>query len=86
MKLNLKALALAGGIIWGAAVFLFGLWAMMYPPAASVVAFMGDFYLGYAASFAGSVIGLMWGFADMAIGALIFGWLYNLLAGKFTAA
>lgn len=86
MKLNVKAFALAAGIIWGAAVFIFGLWAMMYGPAASVVAFMGDFYIGYSASLSGSAIGLVWGFVDMGIGGLIFAWLYNWLAGKFKAA
>lgn len=86
MKLNLKALALAAGIIWGGATFVFGMWASFYAPANDVVAFIGQFYLGYDAGFVGSLMGLFWGFLDAGIGAAIFVWLYNLLAGKFAEA
>jgi len=86
MKLNIKALAIAAGLLWGAMTFLFGIWASFYTPAAHVVGFAGNFYLGYEAGFLGAVIGLVWGFADGAIGGLILAWLYNLLVGKFAAA
>ncbi len=85
MKLNVKALGLALGIIWGAAAFIIGIWATMYGPAATMVNFIGEFYLGYAPGFLGSVIGFFWGFLDAGIGGVIIAWLYNLLADKFKA-
>ena len=43
MQLNVKALALALGIIWGGAVFIMAWWATFYGPAGAVVAFAGKF-------------------------------------------
>lgn len=86
MKLNVKALGAAAGLVWGACAFIFGLWAGFYAPAADVVAFMGQFYLGYDAGFVGAIIGLVWGFFDAGIGAVILAWLYNIFAAKFAAA
>ncbi len=83
LKLNVKAFAIACGLIWGAAALIFGLWASFYGPAASVVAFMGQFYIGYAEGFLGAIVGFIWGFADAGIGGLILAWLYNFLAEKF---
>lgn len=85
MKLNVKALGLALGIIWGGAAFIIGLWATMYGPAAVLVNFMGDFYLGYAPGFLGAIIGFFWGFVDAGIGGVIIAWLYNLLSDKFAS-
>ncbi len=86
MKLNVKAFAIALGLVWGGAVFVFGLWATFFTPAAELVGFFGKVYIGYTADFAGAIIGFVWGFADAAIGGLILAWLYNLLADKFKAA
>jgi hypothetical protein len=83
MKLNVKAFAIACGLIWGGCALVFGLWASFFAPAAGVVDFLGQFYIGYAAGFVGAIIGLVWGFIDAAIGGLILAWLYNLLVGKF---
>jgi hypothetical protein len=86
MKLNVKAFGVAAGILWGACAFIFGLWGMFYAPAGAVVAFLGDFYLGYAATFVGSLIGFVWGFLDAGIGGLVGAWLYNRLVDTFKAA
>jgi hypothetical protein len=45
---------------------------------------IGRLYRGYTISPAGSLIGLIWAFADGLLGGLILAWLYNLLAGKLT--
>ena len=86
MTLNLKAFALAAGIWWAAGIFILGIWAAYYAPANQFVTWIGQFYLGYAAGLAGSLIGLVWGFLDAAIGAAILVWLYNTFAKKFAAA
>lgn len=85
MKLNVKALGLALGIIWAAAAFLIGMWGSFYAPAGVMVDFMGQFYLGYATGFVGAIIGAVWGFLDAGIGGVIIAWLYNLLVEKFAA-
>ena len=40
-------------------------------------------YRGFNISPIGSVIGLIWAFADGAIGGAIFAWLYNLISSRF---
>jgi len=86
MKLNVKALAVAFGIIWGGCAFIFGLWATFFAPAAVIVDFLGQFYIGYGVGFVGAILGFVWGFFDAGICGLILAWLYNLLTGKFKAA
>ncbi len=85
MKLNVKAFGVACGLIWGAAAFIFGLWGSYYAPAGEVVAWMGQFYIGFSNGFLGALVGFVWGFLDAGIGGLILAWLYNLLADKFKA-
>ena len=83
MKLNVKALALAGGVIWGFGLFVLTWWIIMFDGATGEATLIGKLYRGYSISPAGSVIGLAWGLADGAIGGAIFAWLYNALADLF---
>lgn len=83
MKLNVKALALASGLIWGFGLFILTWWVIMFDGVTGEVTLIGRLYRGYSISPAGSVIGLGWGLADGAIGGAIFGWLYNTLAARF---
>jgi hypothetical protein len=81
MKLDIRAFGLALGILWGASLIFFGLLAMAAPDYCSdFVRAIGSKYIGYAASFSGSIIGGIWGFIDAGIGGLILAWLYNKLA------
>lgn len=82
MKFNLKALALAAGILWGAAVLLTSLMNLMWPPyGGAFLSWIASVYPGYApGSGVGAVIGGLYGFVDGAITGLVFGWLYNALA------
>jgi hypothetical protein len=84
MKLNIKALALTGGILWGAALFLAGLANLIWPGyATAFLQVMASIYPGYeAASTIDSVIfGTLYGFLDGAVAGLLFAWLYNVFAG-----
>ncbi len=83
MTLNVKALALASGLIWGLGLFILTWWIIMFDGATGEVTLIGRLYRGYSISPAGSVIGLGWGLADGAIGGAIFAWLYNTLAARF---
>jgi len=82
MKLNVKSVALAGGILWGAAVFIATLWLLILGSSGKTIALLGAFYFGYQLSIGGAFIGLIWGFIDGAIGGLIFAYLYNLFLPK----
>lgn len=82
MKLNLRAFALACGILWGVAMFVLTWWIIVLDGTAGGPTFLERVYIGYTLTPVGSVIGLVWGFFDGLIGGAIFAWLYNLLAGK----
>jgi len=78
VKLNVKALALTGGIFWGVGLFILTWWLILFGGATGETTFIGRVYLGYRITPAGSVIGLVWAFVDGFISGAIFAWLYNL--------
>ena len=82
MKLNIKALAVTSGLIWGLGLFCITWWIILFDGATGQPTIIGMVYRGYEISAMGSVIGLVWGLIDGAIGGAIFAWLYNLMAGK----
>jgi hypothetical protein len=77
MKLDIKALALACGVLWGAAVFLVTWWIIILDGAHGSPTWLGAVYVGYNVSALGSFIGLAWGFVDGLIGGAVLAWLYN---------
>lgn len=77
MKLNSWGLGLAGGILWGASMFIMT-WVSLFTGYASLwMALMMDIYPGFDISVVGSFIGLAYGFIDGFIGAFLLAWLYN---------
>ncbi len=84
MKLNVMALGLASGLIWGLGLFVLTWWIIAFEgeAAAPRETFIGLVYRGYSISAKGSFIGLAWGFLDAFVGGLIFAWLYNVLAAR----
>lgn len=84
MKLDIKALALAGGILWGLTVFLVTWWVIILDGASGDPTWLGHIYRGYNLSPVGSLIGLGWGVVDGLIGGAVLAWLYNSFA-KSTA-
>ena len=79
MQLDKKALGLAMGILWGLAVLVMTVWAMVVGGGEHLI-LLGKFYMGYGISPAGAFIGLIWGFIDGFIGGWVLAWLYNKLA------
>ena len=77
MKLNLKALGFAAGIIWGLAVFLMTLISLGSGYADKALKGVASIYPGYSVSVTGAFIGLVYGFVDGFVTALIFGLIYN---------
>lgn len=83
MKLNVLALGLACGLIWGLGLFIITWWIIAFDgPQPGETLVLGRIYRGYELTTIGSIIGLAWGFFDGFIGGVIFAWLYNLLAGR----
>ena len=82
MKLNVKAFALAFGLIWGLSLFILTWWIITFEGATGDRTFIGWVYRGYNISPLGSLIGLAWALVDGAIGGAIFAWLYNLIAAR----
>ena len=82
MRLNVRAFALTCALVWGVGLFLGTWWVIAMAGASAEPTLIGRFYLGYALTPAGSLIGLLWGLVDGLIGGAIFAALYNWLAGK----
>ena len=80
MKLDVKALGLSLGIVWGVSVFVIGISAPVCLWAMHFVDVLAPFYIGFQAGLIGSIIGAVWGFIDAAIGGVLIGWLYNKFA------
>ena len=81
MKLNVKALAVTAGLLWGFGIFFITWWIMLFDGATGEATCLGLVYRGYCISPLGSVIGLLWGLVDGLICGAIFGWLYNYFVG-----
>jgi hypothetical protein len=85
MKLNVKAFALAFGLIWGLGLFCLTWWIIVLDGATGETTIIGQVYRGFNISPIGSLIGLVWAFADGVIGGAIFAWLYNIFVSRCSA-
>jgi hypothetical protein len=86
MRLNVKAVGLSFGLVWGLGLFFVTWWIIAFEGATGDITLIGLIYRGYSISPLGSLIGLLWAFADGFVGGLIFAWLYNFLSAKLTKA
>jgi len=77
MKLNVKALALAAGIVWGLAIFLLTYWFLIFGYPGDSLSKLANVYFGYSVTWYGGFVGLIWGFVDGLIGGALLAWLYN---------
>jgi hypothetical protein len=67
-------------------LFFLTWWVIAFDGVTGEVTLLGRIYRGYNISPIGSVIGLVWAFADGFIGGVVFAWLYNVLATRFSGA
>lgn len=84
MKLSIRGLALAAGLLWGGGLLVIGLANLAWPGyAAEMLKTCSSIYPGYHASgtFGDLIVGALYGFVDGGIGGAIFAWLYNTLSG-----
>ena len=80
--LNAKNLGLAGGIIFGACMFLTTLVSVPTGYAESFLNAMATVYPGYSVTWLGAFVGLVYGFVDVFIALYVLGWIYNKLEKK----
>jgi len=84
MKLNVKAMAITTGVLWGGAMLLTALANLIWPPyGQACLEMMSSVYPGYkaTASFYQVVVGTLYAIVDGGIGGAILAWLYNKFAG-----
>lgn len=80
-RINVKALTLGLGIVWGFYMLFLG-WASIYGWGTAFVEVASSVYIGFDPSIAGGVIGGIWGFFDGAIAGAIIALVYNAVAGR----
>lgn len=82
MRLNVKALALACGLLWGLGIFALTWWVMLFDGPTGEQTIVGQIYRGFTVSPGGSFLGLIWGFFDGLVGGALLGWLYNAISSR----
>lgn len=80
MKLNIKALGLASGIVWGLSIFLLTYWFIIVGQPGTTLVKLSAIYFGYSVTWYGAFVGLIWGFVDGFIGGALLAWVYNKFA------
>lgn len=88
MRLSVRGLALAAGLLWGGAILLVGFLHLIDSSyAVNFLEMMGSIYPGFhaARSFGDMLLGAFYGFADGLIGGILFGWLYNFFGDHLLA-
>ena len=89
MKLDVKAMALTIGLLWGAAMFLAGIANLIWDGYGDDFLYVMDsLYPGYeaTASFGQVIVGTLYGLVDGTVGGAIVAWLYNRLAARQLSA
>lgn len=88
MRLSTKALMIACGSLWGGAIACLGLIHLAIPSyGTSFLEGVSSIYPGFhgARSLGDALVGAAYALIDGGLGGFIFGWLYNLFAGRVSA-
>lgn len=80
-KVGVWTFGLLLGCFWGAGVLILGIVAMLFDRATKIVGLFSSVYIGYKATWLGSLIGAAWGFVDGMISGMLMAWIYNKFAG-----
>ena len=82
MKLNVKAMSITMALLWSLGIFMLTWWVILFEGPNSEPNILTHLYRGYSFTPLGSLIGVLWSFADGAIGGACLAWIYNLLVNK----
>ncbi len=83
MKLSVKSLAMASGILWGVSMLGMGLANLIWSGyGQQFLQTVSSVYFGYHAtrSIAEVIVGTLYGFVDGLVAGAVFAWLYNQFA------
>lgn len=78
-RVDVLTVALAAGSALAIYVFGMGIISLLSGRGRGIVGLLSEWYIGFSASIAGSLIGAAWGFADGFLAGLLIAWLYNLI-------
>jgi len=84
MRLNVKAMAITGAVLWAACVFLVGLANQIWDGyGTGMLELVASIYPGYhgPAGFGSVIVVTMYAAVDGLVAGTVFGWLYNTVAG-----
>jgi hypothetical protein len=82
VNLNIKALGLSLGLVWGLTILLATWWLLIMDSSGMTISGLKKIYFGYSFSWVGGLIGLLWGFIDGFISGVVIARLYNLFNRK----
>ena len=85
MRLRVRALGMAVGIVWGLGVLVATL-CVIWLGQPTGVALMKQFYPGHDATYLGALVGLIWGFVYGFVAGALIAWLYNQFHKAFYKA
>ncbi len=83
MKLSVRAISITMGLLWAASMLVVGIINLAAPGyGGDFLRMMSSVWPGFhdSRTWASVVIGTLYGFADGAIGGLIFAWIYDRIA------
>jgi ascorbate-specific PTS system EIIC-type component UlaA len=83
--MNVKAFALAAGLLLGVLLFLATLVEAARGEGHNLI-LLAVFFIGYSVTYLGSLVALVYGFVSGALIGAAFAWLYNRFAGKVRPA
>ena len=89
MRLNVIALSITSGLLWGAAILIVASAHAIWPSyGGAFLELASSVYSGYdpVPGIGSIIIGTLYGLVDGAIAGAIFGWLYNFLTRKFPSS
>ena len=79
MRLRVRALGIAVGVVWGLYVLLDTIWLIWRGGAGTAFQSLKSLYPGYDLTYGGAFVGLIWGFVDGFVAGVLVAWLYNKL-------
>ena len=85
MRFSLKALAVVAALLWGGGVLFVGLVNLAAPSYGTIfLQCVSSVYPGFhnSRTFIDVLVGTGYALVDGAVAGLLFGWLYNLFAGR----
>jgi hypothetical protein len=85
MRLDVTALALTAGLLWGAAMLLVAGANLVWPGyGRAFLELVGSIYPGYrpGAGIGSVIVGTLYALVDGVVGGAVFAWLYNRFARR----